>query len=116
MEGTWTVMAIEDTLKERRHAVIVMGVYMTLMLDLFGSVTSSPQTTELFAKDRKDTLMKYVYLADAGGLIVGSVMSLVDRTPWPLVGSAVVAVPMHLLYVHAAKVGQSQDPPRSGGQ
>lgn len=102
--------------KERHHAALVIGVYATLMLDFFGSVTSSPQTTELFAKDREETLMKYVYLADVGGFIIGGAMSIVDKSIWPLLGTTMIAVPMHLLYVHAAKVGKSMDPPKTASQ
>jgi hypothetical protein len=100
----------------RHHAALVIGVYATLMLDFFGSVTSSPQTTELFAKDREETLMKYVYLADAGGFIIGGAMSLVDKSIWPLIGTTMIAVPMHLLYVHAAKTGKNLDPPKTESQ
>lgn len=100
----------------RGHAAIVIGVYATLSLDMFGSVTSSPQTTELFAQDREDTLMKYVYLADAGGLIIGTVMSFVDQSPYPLIGALAILVPMHFLYVHAAMVGKSQPPPLTASQ
>jgi len=101
---------------ERRHAAVVMGIYATLALDMFGSVTSSPQTTELFAKDREATLMKYVYLADAGGLGLGAVMSVVDGSWFPLVGAAIICVPMHFLYKHAATVGKSTNPPRTASQ
>jgi hypothetical protein len=100
----------------RHHAAVVIGVYATLALDMFGSVTSSPQTTELFAKDREGTLLKYVYLADGGGLALGLVMSWVDGTPWPFVGAAIICLPMHFLYKHAAKVGKSQDPPKTASQ
>lgn len=105
-----------EGMENRRHAAIVMGIYATLMLDLFGSVTSSPQTTELFAKDRKGTLMKYVYLADVGGLVIGTVMSIVDKSIYPLLGAGFIAVPMHLLYVHAAHVGQNMTPPMTDSQ
>lgn len=108
--------ALVGGLGERKHAAIVLGVYMTLMLDLFGSVTSSPQTTELFAKDRDATLMKYVYLADAGGLLIGAGASIVDKSVYPIVGTMLIAVPMHLLYVHAAKVGKDQNPPKTASQ
>lgn len=102
--------------QNRHHAAVVIGIYATLALDMFGGVTSSPQTTELFAKDRKETLLKYVYIADAGGLGIGAVMSWVDRSWYPLIGAAVIAVPMHFLYVHAARVGQTQPPPLTASQ
>ena len=100
----------------RQHAAIAFGVYATLALDAFGSVTSSPQTTELFARDREGTLMKYVYLADAVGLGIGAGASLLDETPWPFVGTAIVCGLMHYLYVHAARVGKTQPPPLTPSQ
>lgn len=101
---------------DRKHAAVLLGVYATLALDAFGSVTSSPQTTELFARDRKGTLLKYVYIADAVGLTIGAAASVVDGSPWPFVGTAAVCGVMHGLYVHAAKVGVSQPPPVTPSQ
>lgn len=100
----------------RNHAAIALGVYATLALDAFGSVTSSPQTTELFAKDREDTLMKYVYLADGGAIAIGIGASLVDGTIWPFVGTVTVVVAMHFLYKHAAKSGRDVRPPLTDSQ
>lgn len=100
----------------RNHAAIALGVYATLALDAFGSVTSSPQTTELFAKDREDTLMKYVYLADAGAITIGVGASFVDGTIWPAIGAIVVVAAMHYLYVHAAKSGKNDHPPMTDSQ
>ena len=100
----------------RQHAAIAFGVYATLALDAFGSVTSSPQTTELFARDREGTLMKYVYLADGIGLAIGAGASLIDETPWPFLGAALVTSMMHFLYKHAARVGVEQAPPLTPSQ
>lgn len=100
----------------RNHAAIALGVYATLALDAFGSVTSSPQTTELFAKDREETLMKYVYLADAGAIAIGAGAAMVDGTIWPLLGVVIVVAGMHYLYVHAAKSGKTENPPMTDSQ
>lgn len=100
----------------RRGAAVVMGVYATLALDMFGSVTSSPQTTELFAQDREETLLKYVLIADAGGLLIGTAMSFVDGSPYPLIGALIILVPMHFLYQHAALAGRNQAPPLTASQ
>lgn len=100
----------------RHHAALALGIYSTLALDLFGSVTSSPQTTELFARDREGTLLKYVYIADAGGLAIGAGASLIDGTPWPFLGALMVTIPMHCLYKHAARVGKSSPPPMTPSQ
>lgn len=96
--------------------MLALGVYATFALDAFGSVTSSPQTTELFAQDREETLMKYVYMADAGALAIGLGAALLDGTPWPFIGALVVVSGMHFLYVHAAKSGIDQEPPMTDSQ
>lgn len=100
----------------RNHAAIALGVYATLALDAFGSVTSSPQTTELFAKDREETLLKYVYLADAGAVAIGLGASFLDGSLWPLLGVLAIVVPMHFLYLNAAKAGKDQAPPMTDSQ
>ena len=48
-------------------AALAFGVYADLAFNLFSAMNSSPQTTELFADDRGDTLWKYVKIADVVG-------------------------------------------------
>lgn len=86
---------------------ILLAVYATLALDAYSSLCSSPQTTELFAKDREATLMKYVYISDAAGLAIGVGGAVFSKSCWPLVGAAIVVGGMHLLYRHAANAGKT---------
>lgn len=84
---------------------ILIGVWATFALDVFSTLNSSPQTTELFAGDRKDSLMHWVWIGDAaciGGGIAGAVFA---GSAWPLVATGAVAVGMHGLYGHAVKRG-----------
>lgn len=72
---------------------------------------SAPQTTELFAEDRNDTLMHWVYIADATALGLGLAGSIIGGTPWPIIGAALVVGLMHFNYVHAVKRGLGVPPP-----
>jgi hypothetical protein len=75
----------------------------------YSATNSSPQTTELFASDRADTLWKYVKLGHvqvAG--IVGFAAFVAHKQglgAWPLIGGGSVAIAMHLMYRHALKAG-----------
>ena len=95
-------------------AALLLGVYATFALDVYSTLNSSPQTTELFAKDREDTLMHWVLIGDAaaiGGGAVGSLFAQPGKRMWPLIAAGGVMVMMHLLYRHAVKRGQSKAPP-----
>ena len=89
---------------------IAFGVACDLTYTVFGATNSSPQTTELFAGDRADTLWKYVKLGHvqvAG--IVGFAAFIASKQGlawWPLLGGGVVAVAMHGMYSHALKSGK----------
>ena len=87
---------------------VLIGVWATFALDVFSTLNSSPQTTELFAKDREDSLMHWVFIG--GGVAVGggAVASAVSRKPWPVIATVIVAVLMVIAYKHA--VGRGTDP------
>jgi len=86
-------------------AAILLGVWATFALDVYGSTNSSPQTTEINASRRADTLMKWVYLG--GGVAVGggAVASAISKSPWPLVGTVVISILFTGLYIHARNSG-----------
>ncbi len=90
---------------------ILVGVYATFALDVFSTLNSSPQTTELFAGDREDTLMHWVLIGGAVGVGGGAVATIVSRKPWPLIATLVVTLGMLGLYKHAVKRGQGVAPP-----
>ncbi len=95
-------------------AAALFGIYADLAYNTYSATNSSPQTTELFAKDRKATLMKYVYLGDLQvaalsgfGFLVLSATGQKGLRWWPVIGGGVVAAVMHGMYIHAVKAGQS---------
>jgi hypothetical protein len=99
-------------------AALLFGAYADLAYNTYSATNSSPQTTELFAGDREETLWKYVRLGDlqvAGlsgfGFLVLTASGQRGLRWWPIIGGGVVMVAMHAMYAHALKAGQNQTPP-----
>ena len=86
-------------------AAILLGVWATFALDVFGSMNSSPQTTEINAGRRADTLMKWVYMADLMAIGGGTIASVMSKKAWPLLGTAGISLLFTLLYMHAKRSG-----------
>lgn len=92
-------------------SALAFGVYADLAFNLYSAMNSSPQTTELFADDRAETLWKYVKIADAAALAFGILGSLLDRTWWPMAGAVTVIAVMHAMYAHALQAGTGKAAP-----
>lgn len=90
---------------------VLIGVWATFALDVFSTLNSSPQTTELFAGDRERSLMHWVLVGDAVAIGGGLAGSLVSKRLWPLIAATLVAVGMHYTYRHAVARGTDQAPP-----
>lgn len=90
---------------------ILIGVWATFALDVFSTLNSSPQTTELFAKDRQDSLMHWVLIGGGVAIAGGGVATVVSKKPWPLIATVLVALGMLAMYRHAVKRGQGVPPP-----
>jgi hypothetical protein len=86
---------------------LLVGVYADLAFNLYSAMNSSPQTTELFAKEREQTLMKYVKIADLTAAAFGLLGWMLTgfASIGPLLGVAVVIIVMHMMYAHALKAG-----------
>lgn len=97
-----------------KTTAILLGVWATFALDVFSTLNSSPQTTELFAGDREDSLMHWVLIGDVAALAGGAAGASFAGNYWPLIGAAGVVVMMHLLYRHAVTRGTGQAPPSNG--
>lgn len=74
----------------------------------YSALNSSPQTTELFAAEREQTLMKYVWIGNGAALFLGGFSSMIARSWWPLGGTVFVMAQMHWLYKHAAACGKKK--------
>lgn len=92
-------------------SALAFGVYADLAYNIYSATNSSPQTTELFAGDRSETLQKYVMMGHAQALALGAFGAWLDKSFWPLIGVAAVGVVMHMMYQHALTSGSGQAPP-----
>ena len=88
---------------------ILLGVWATFALDVYSAFNSSPQTTEINAKTRADTLLKWVYIGDGVALAGGILGTYVSKNPAPLLATTLVVVSMHMLYLHAKKAGLASE-------
>lgn len=93
MEGNGTSVAI------------LVGVWATFALDVFSTLNSSPQTTELNAGARTPSLMYWVGIGAVVAVGGGVLAFAVSRRVWPLLATSAVAGGMYLLYVHASRRG-----------
>ena len=92
-------------------AAALFGIWATFALDVFSTMNSSPQTTELFAGERQDSLMHWVHFGDVVALSGGLAASVASRKAWPVIGAATVVVLMHCSYRHALERGREQIQP-----
>lgn len=84
---------------------LLIGVYATFALDVYSTLNSSPQTTELFAGEREGSLMHWVLIGDAVAIGGGLTAAFVSGKIWPLVAAGLVAAGMHMTYRHAVRRG-----------
>lgn len=91
---------------------ILIGVWATFALDVFSTLNSSPQTTELFAGEREGSLMHWVMIGAAVGVGGGAVATLISRKLWPLLATTGVSAGMWWMYKHAVSRGTA---PETGG-
>lgn len=92
---------------------VVMAIYATLMYDVISATNSSPQTTEINASLRADSLMKWVHLGLAQGAafaVLGMILEPKHRSA-PLVGAGLAGGLMYVQYMHALQSGlESKEP------
>jgi|SRR5215467_2932415 len=85
---------------------VKVAVYAALTYDIISATNSSPQTTEINAAARADTLMKWVkigLLQAAGFAIIGVVL---DKERWPpALGAGLAGILLWFQYVHAKNSG-----------
>jgi len=92
----------------------VIGIYAAVVYDVISATNSSPQTTEINAKARAGTLMKWVYigLAQAALFVVIGMAAEAPGKKWrPMVGGGLAAALLWIQYVHAKKAGLESSEP-----
>lgn len=86
----------------------VIGISAAVMYDVISATNSSPQTTEINARARASTLMKWVKLGIAQGMLFVVIMMAAEPPgkKWrPLVGGGLAAGLLWAQYVHAKNAG-----------
>lgn len=89
---------------------LTIGVFGALTYDVIAAACSSPQTTEINAEARADTLMKWVYIGIGQAALftaIGVVAEMAEgHSPWPpVIGFTLAASLMWASYVHAKSAG-----------
>lgn len=87
---------------------VKFAAFAMLMYDAIAAVCSSPQTAEINADKRADTLMKWVHLGilQGAGLVVLGAYIERKGSRWPiLLGGGIAGVIMYAQYYHAREAG-----------
>lgn len=95
---------------------VTVAVYAALTYDIISATNSSPQTTEINAASRADTLMKWVHLGLGQAAIfsgIGIMLELRRGAPvWPpALGGGLAAILLYGQYVHAKNAGLASNLP-----
>jgi hypothetical protein len=93
-----------------------MAIYAALTYDIISATNSSPQTTEINADKRAETLMKWVKIGlwqAAGFGLLGVILEISDGESWwpPALGSITAGVLLWIQYVHALEAGVNSKKP-----
>jgi hypothetical protein len=77
-----------------------------LVYGIVAAACSSPQTTEINAGARADTLMKWVMLGMGQAAIFIMIAAFIDKEKWPvLLGGGLAGAMMWTSYAHAKSCG-----------
>ncbi len=84
-----------------------------IMYEIVAAACSSPQTTEINAKTRADTLLKWVYIGLGQGVIFVLAAAIIDqRHAQPILAGGILAgVLMYVSYIHAKQAGLRSSEP-----
>lgn len=81
-----------------------------LVYEVIAAACSSPQTTEINAGKRAETLMKWVWIGVAQSAFLVIIAAAISKRPVPaLAGGATAIVLMVAQYIHARKAGLASD-------
>ena len=92
----------------------VVAIYAALMYDVISATNSSPQTTEINAAARADTLMKWVKLGIVQGALfvaIGVAIESPGKRWRPALGGGLAAILLWCQYIHAKNSGLKQAGP-----
>lgn len=93
-------------------AAVTVAIYAALTYDIISATNSSPQTTEINAAARADTLMKWVHIGLAQAVLFGGIGVVLDKRRWPpALGSGLAGILLYGQYIHAKNAGLSSNQP-----
>lgn len=93
----------------------LFGVAATLVYTIFSANCSSPQTTELFAGERAETLWRYVRTAGWQSALLVGIMAARGGSSWPVIGGGLTGGMLWWTYRVALERGGGQRPPTGDG-
>ena len=77
-----------------------------LVYEIIAAACSSPQTTEINASARADTLMKWVIIGMCQAAVFVLIAAAMDKKKWPaLLGGGLAGAMMWTSYAHARNAG-----------
>lgn len=84
-----------------------------IVYEIIAAACSSPQTTEINANARADTLMKWVHIGIGQAAIFIAIAAVIDRSHRVAIigGGVTAAVLMYVQYVHARSAGLASSEP-----
>jgi len=93
---------------------VKVAVYAALTYDIISATNSSPQTTEINAQARAETLMKWVNIGMAQAVLFAGIGVLLDKQRWPpVLGAGLAGVLLYAQYLHAKQSGLANPGPPS---
>lgn len=94
------------------NAAVKLMVSFMLIYDTMSTTNSSPQTTEINASVRAESLMKWVKLGLIQGSIVALLAALIDDEKWPIfLGAGIADILLWYQYKHAKEEGINKPGP-----
>jgi hypothetical protein len=103
-------MARGDSSQRDGSDAVALGVYFAAVYDVIAATNSSPQTTEVNAKRRGPTLMKWVKIGEAQAALFVFIATLAEPPgkKWrPILGGGGAGLLLWIQYVHALKAGMA---------
>lgn len=88
------------------NRAIAFMVAAGLVYEIIAAACSSPQTTEINANARADTLMKWVVIGMVQAAVFVLIAAAMDKEKWPaLLGGGLAGAMMWTSYAHAKSAG-----------
>lgn len=91
---------------------ITFMVAAGLVYEIIAAACSSPQTMEINASARADTLVKWVLIGEAQAAVFVIIAAMMDKKRWPaLLGGGMAGLIMWACYAHAKSAGLANGGP-----